>query len=290
MIQFHDYKVVFTYCVVLVNLIGRNLACDVKVPKPSLVILEGKQATLEWDIHRPWNYILNKVSCYKKVKGKQTILVVKKSGTAFIKTRKAPDRMATEKYGDRYLIVIHNVTKEDEATYNCRVQCISGRQFYYSKDVQLAVESNNKTSTDNGKHPDNKDNNTKGNGGDNNETNTLLIVIGIISVLLFIVTTVAIVLCIIRRNKKRRERNGETQSLRKNTHSEEQQYADLSDYQPNTYDQLRPPPAQYETPVDDTYTSLQQTDKNIYERPMEISNGIYEYVEPNNVLPPRFKK
>lgn len=74
------------------------------------------------------------------------------------------------------------------------------------------------------------------------------------------------------------------------THSEEQQYADLSDYQPNTYDQLRPPPAQYETPVDDTYTSLQQTDKNIYERPMEISNGIYEYVEPNNVLPPRFKK
>ena len=115
------------------------LACDVKVPKPKIVITEGKQATLEWDIHRPWNYILNKVQCDKEVKGKQAILVARKSGAAFITTWNAPERLSTEKYGDRYLIIIQNVTKEDEATYSCRVQCISGRPFYYMKDVQLVV-------------------------------------------------------------------------------------------------------------------------------------------------------
>ena len=121
------------------------IACDVTTSGSQFIQATGRDASLVWKIHRPYNFILSSVQCYKSktASGRQRTTIAKlKRNQSFGKTVQTEndDRMVVKKIGERYVITIKNVRETDAALYSCYVTCISGKPFYYNKQIALIIQ------------------------------------------------------------------------------------------------------------------------------------------------------
>ena len=121
------------------------LACEVTtVSGPRILQAAGTTASLAWNIHRPYNFILNSVECYrtKTIGGLRTTIAKLQPDHTFGKTARIErnSRIVVQKTGERYTITINNLKEIDAATYSCFVTCISGKPFYYEEQLKLIVE------------------------------------------------------------------------------------------------------------------------------------------------------
>ena len=122
-----------------------NTACEVTTAGSQLIQAVGTDASLVWNIHRPYNFILNTVQCYrsKTASGRQRTTIAKlKHDHSFGKTIQTEndDRIMVKKTGERYVITIKDVRETDAFIYSCYVTCISGIAYNYNKEITLVVQ------------------------------------------------------------------------------------------------------------------------------------------------------